>query len=198
MNLRIADTFTTSLAKLTNDEQKQVKITVYDLQADPSGASGGGGGLQMHRVDRARDKNFWSVRVSRDLRLIVHRQDAGALLCYVDHHDDAYDWAQRRKLETHPRTGAAQIVEVLERTQEVVVPRYVEGTEASAVAAARGPGGESAGVPLFADRPEEELLGYGVPADRTATSALRRSRPSRNFFGTTLPCLFTCFPMVRR
>ena len=29
------------------------------------------------------------------------------MLCYVDHHDNAYQWAERRKLETHPKTGAA-------------------------------------------------------------------------------------------
>ena len=33
--------------------------------------------------------------------------DSSLLLCYVDHHDQAYDWAERRKLETHPKTGAA-------------------------------------------------------------------------------------------
>jgi hypothetical protein len=31
-----------------------------------------------------------------------------------DHHDKAYDWAERRKLETHPTTGAAQLVEIRE------------------------------------------------------------------------------------
>ena len=67
-------------------------------------------GLQFHRLDRARDPNFWSVRVSRDIRLIVHRTDTSLLLCYVAHHDNAYQWAERRKLETHPKTGAAQLV----------------------------------------------------------------------------------------
>ncbi len=36
MNFRIADTFTYSLAKLSGDEQKAVKITTFDLQANPS------------------------------------------------------------------------------------------------------------------------------------------------------------------
>ncbi len=35
MQFRIADTFTDSLAKLTNDEQKAVKTTVFDLQLNP-------------------------------------------------------------------------------------------------------------------------------------------------------------------
>jgi len=39
------------------------------------------------------------------------------MLCYVAHHDSAYDWASRRKIETHPVTGAAQIVEIRETVQ---------------------------------------------------------------------------------
>ena len=58
-------------------------------------------------------------------RLNVHKSKASLLLCYVDHHDKAYDWAERRKLETHPPTGAAQLVEIRETVKEVVVPVYV-------------------------------------------------------------------------
>jgi hypothetical protein len=42
----------------------------------------------------------------------------------VNHHDEAYQWAERRRLETHPKTGAAQLVEIRERVQEI--PKYVE------------------------------------------------------------------------
>jgi len=100
----IADTFTDSLTKLTGNEQKAVKTTAFDLQMNPANPS-----MQFHKLDRAKDPNFWSVRVSKDIRLIVHRTEASLLLCYVDHHDDAYKWAERRKLETHPKTGAAQL-----------------------------------------------------------------------------------------
>ena len=58
LQFRIADTFTASLAKLTGEEQKLVKTTVYDLQANPANP-----GMQFHRIDKAKDKNFWSVRV---------------------------------------------------------------------------------------------------------------------------------------
>ncbi len=34
----------------------------------------------MHKIDRAKDKCFWSVRVSREIRLIVHRTDSNVLL----------------------------------------------------------------------------------------------------------------------
>src|SRR6202040_289261 len=69
---------------------------------------------------------FWSVRMTRDIRLIVHKTEASLLLCYVNHHDEAYRWAERRKLETHPKTGAAQLVEIRETVKEVVVPLYVQ------------------------------------------------------------------------
>ena len=36
---------------------------------------------------------------------------------------------ERRKLETHPKTGAAQLVEVRETVKEIVVPTYVEVPE---------------------------------------------------------------------
>ena len=70
------------------------------------------------------------MRVSRDIRLIVHKTEASLLLCYVDHHDKAYDWAERRKLETHPKTGAAQLVEIRETVKEIVVPVYVQAEAA--------------------------------------------------------------------
>src|SRR4029453_17939008 len=120
MDFLIADTFTDSLARLTGDEQKAVKTTAFDLQLDPTNP-----GMSFHKLDRAKDKNFWSVRVNRDIRVIVHRTTSSLLLCFVDHHDKAYAWAGRRRLETHPKTGAAQLVEIRERVEEIIVPRYV-------------------------------------------------------------------------
>src|SRR6266446_5898926 len=121
MEFRIADTFTDSLARLTGDEQKAVKTTAFDLQLNPAHPS-----LQFHKLDRPKDPNFLSVRVSKDIRIIVHKTSASLLLCYVDHHDKAYQWAERRKIETHPKTGAAQLVEVRETVREIAVPRYVD------------------------------------------------------------------------
>ena len=128
MQFRIADTFTDSLAKLTGDEQKVAKTTAFDLQMDPSAP-----GLSFHKLDRARDKNFWSVRINRDLRLIVHRTAASIMLAYVGHHDAAYRWAERRRIERHPKTGAAQIVEIRETVREIEVPaRCGRGREPAA------------------------------------------------------------------
>ena len=146
MEFRIADTFTGSLAKLTGVEQTAAKTTAYDLQVNPSNP-----GLQFHRIDKGKDKNFWSIRVSRDIRIIVHKTAASFLLCYVDHHDDAYDWAKSRKIEVHPQTGAAQIVEIRETVKEILIPKYVEI--------------EQPKPPLFDGRTDLELLDYGVPQE---------------------------------
>src|ERR1043166_8496238 len=121
MEFRIAATLTDRRARLTGDEQKAVKTTAFDLQLNPANP-----GMNLHKLEKAKDKNFWSVRVSGDIRLIVHKTEGSLLLCYVDHHDKAYDGAERRKLETHPRTGAAQLVEIRETVKEVVVPVYVQ------------------------------------------------------------------------
>jgi hypothetical protein len=147
VEFRIADTFTASLVRLNGAEQKAVKTTAFDLQLDPSSP-----GLRFHRLDRPRDPNFWSVRVNEDIRLIVHRSPMSLLLCYVGHHDAAYGWAERRRIERHPMTGAAQLVELPERVERVATP---------AVATA-------APTPkplLFAGITDDTLLGYGVPPE---------------------------------
>jgi mRNA-degrading endonuclease RelE of RelBE toxin-antitoxin system len=79
VDFRIADTFTDSLSRLTGDEQKAVKTTAFDLQLNPANP-----GFSFHKLDKAKDKNFWSVRVNSDLRLIIHRTPGSLLLCYVD------------------------------------------------------------------------------------------------------------------
>ncbi len=162
MEFRIADTFTESLARLSGDEQKAVKTTAFDLQMNPARP-----GMSFHRLDKARDKCFWSVRVSGDIRLIVHRTDASLLLCYVDHHDKAYAWAERRKIETHPTTGAAQIVEIRETVKEIVVPVFVQRervAEPEAVYVA-GPEFGTPAALLFDGTPDDDLLACGVPIE---------------------------------
>ena len=161
MQFRIADSFTKALGKLNAQEQSAAKITVFDLQQDPSAP-----GLQFHRIDKSKDPNFWSIRSNRDIRVIVHKTAASFLVCYVDHHDDAYKWAERRRIETHPKTGAAQIVEVRERVEEIALPVYT--TPEPQVAAVAHVPQERFLPPLFLELSEEDLLGVGVPQDWVA------------------------------
>ena len=154
MDFRIADTFTDSLARLAGEEQKAVKTTAFDLQMNPANP-----GMSFHKLDKAKDKNFWSVRVNNDIRIIVHRTRSSLLLCYVGHHDKAYDWAERRKLETHPKTGAAQLVEIRETVKEITVPLYLQ-TELPLA-----PQAVAEKKSIFATTSDDELLSYGVPVE---------------------------------
>ena len=149
MEFRIADTFQASLGKLNAQEQKAVKTTAFDLQMGLSGNS-----AQFHKIERAKDPNFWSVRANSDIRLIIHKTSASILLCYVDHHDDAYAWAMRRRIENHPVTGAAQIVEVRELVEDVTITRPVIQDEIPQALPA-----------IFHDLDKHQLLSIGVPED---------------------------------
>lgn len=120
MNFIIASTFVDSLARLGTQAQTQVKQAAFDFQLAPANP-----GFQLHRLERAVEKNFWSARVNLDLRIILYRDADHLVLCYAAPHEEAYRWGQKRRFEIHPQTHAAQVVEIQERVEEVVkyVPR---------------------------------------------------------------------------
>jgi hypothetical protein len=144
MNFLISETFTASFNRLSGVDQKAVKASVFDLQMDPTG-----NGLQLHRIDKSKDQNFWSARVNRDVRLIIHKTGGSLLVAYVGHHDDAYGWAERRRIEAHPRTGAIQIVEVRELVEEAATAKPQQKPTPA----------------LFAKLDDNALLSIGVPSD---------------------------------
>jgi hypothetical protein len=151
MRFLLANSFTDALARLPAQEARAVKTTVVDLQIDPTGK-----GLSFHRIGQSKDPNFWCARVSRDLRLIVHKTEDSLLVAYVDHHDQAYAWAERRRIEVHPSTGAIQIVEVRERVEETAPAVPNAPVIVSVAADDRHP---------FASLGDDDLLSAGVPAD---------------------------------
>ncbi len=162
MNFHIADSFTAALSRLSGQEQKQAKMSAFDLQLNTAQP-----GLQMHRLTNSRDPNFWSVRVNQDIRIIIHKTEASFMLAYVDHHDKAYVWAERRRIEAHPRTGAIQIVEVHERIEDagpLFAPRQPDATIAQPQPTPVHP----VAPPIFASLTDDALLNIGAPADWTA------------------------------
>ena len=80
--------------------------------------------------------------------------EADLLVYCVDHHDKAYHWTDRRKIQQHPRTGAIQLIEARERVEEIPVYVQVEQEEA-----------EAPELPLFQDIEDESLLNFGVPEE---------------------------------
>lgn len=151
-DLLYAQSFLKAFDRLDGNEQKQVKATVFDLWRDPAG-----NGLSLHRVESA--SGFWTARVSQDIRIVLHKQGERTLLAFVGHHDEAYRWAERRKLVPHERTGAMQLVEIVERVEERV---------ATVAKPAAEPPPVSVDQP-FADLSDDQLLDVGVPRDWLAT-----------------------------
>ena len=152
--LLFASTFTESLGRLSAPEQKQAKLTAFDLQMDQRG-----NGLQMHRIEKA--PGFWSVRVSGDIRIILYKDGDTTLLAYVDHHDAAYRWAERKRMVAHERTGAMQFVEVpvvpgAEDVAPVKAPDPPSPKPVSAAKPVRHP---------FASLTDDQMLDVGVPRD---------------------------------
>ena len=114
MPVFIGDTFTKSLEKLAHQEQKVAKVIAFDLYISTPSPGG-----HFHRVEKSRDPDFWSLRVNSDIRIILHKRDNNLLICYVDHHDKAYDWARRNRMEKHSVTGAMQLVHFQEVEEKV-------------------------------------------------------------------------------
>ena len=88
---------------------------------------------QLREDSKARDPNLRSVRIDQDWRGIIFKpvQDDVYVLLHVAHHDEAYRWAEHRKLAINPVTGAMQLVilqDVVETPQQptpVVAPQPV-------------------------------------------------------------------------
>jgi hypothetical protein len=170
-----ASTFTDALGRLTSQEQKQVKIKTMDLMLDPRG-----NGLQLHKVEAS--PGFWTARVNQDIRLVLHKDGDQTLLAWVGHHDEAYRWAERRRLVQHERTGSMQFVPVIDGFETA----HAFMSSVSYLSRPRGdmslldtPGLENLGADLperyiegiegiegvkpFADLSDDALLDVGVP-----------------------------------
>ena len=146
-------TFQESLTKLQASEQRAVNNAVLKLFKNPTQSS-----LNLEKLHQAKDKNFHSIRASQDIRVIIHRQNDNFVLCHVGHHDEAYTWAERRKIEKHPKTGAAQIVQLAERVELSPAPQNVPLEAAEQPRATFYPG-------IFLKLTKDEILSVGVPPE---------------------------------
>lgn len=168
----LSQDFLLQLAKLPASVHSKVMKWAIQFQSDPTSP-----GINYENINSARDSNLKSVRVDRDWRGIVFKPSRGDVyvLLYVDHHDQAYRWAEHRKLTVNPVTGAMQMV-VLEAVDDVapaLEPQARGSASASAMAATAN--AEAAPPPLFNALSDHELVSLGVPEEslplvRTITS----------------------------
>src|SRR5690625_5305233 len=109
VNLALSQDFLTAFARIPRSQQRKVQAFVSKFQANPTSP-----GINYEVIRDAANPNYRSVRIDQAYRGIVLKPDTGNvyLLMWVDHHDDAYDWATRHKCAVNPTTGALQLYEV--------------------------------------------------------------------------------------
>jgi len=105
----ISSDFLKSFSLLPQSQQKKVREFVEKFRANPASP-----GINYEKIHQASDPNLRSVRIDQAYRGIVLKPEAGNayLLLWVDHHDEAYRWAQNRVFGINPETGSLQVVDV--------------------------------------------------------------------------------------
>ena len=134
--------FLTSFAKLPRNIQNKTTEFLNKFRNDPTSP-----GIHYEKISNGVDKKIYSVRIDDTYRGIVVREpETGVyLLLWVDHHDEAYAWAARKRCEVNPNTGSVQIFDVQEVVEER--PEEVYGT-------------------LFDGIEDDQLLQLGVPKEQ--------------------------------
>ncbi len=155
----LSNDFLLQLAKLPAKVHTKVMKWAIQFQADPQSP-----GINYENINGARDPNLKSVRLDGDWRGIVFKPATGDVyvLLYVDHHDDAYRWAENRKLTINPVTGAMQMLTFESATEQVPA----QASSATTVAAGGAVAAPAVSIPaLFADLEDRELMSLGVPQE---------------------------------
>ena len=163
----LAQDFLLQLARLPVSVHSKVMKWAIQFQADPTSS-----GINYENINGAKDSNLKSVRLDKDWRGIVFKPSKGDVyvLLYVDHHDDAYRWAENRKLTINPVTGAMQMVtleHVVEREAEAGAPEQPVPDYAAPPQPV-----EPVPAPLFGEFSDTELMSLGVPEE--LLSAVRK------------------------
>ena len=140
----ISADFLTAFAALPRSIQGKVTEFINKFRNNPNAP-----GINYEKLNACQDKKICSVRIDDTYRGIVVRQpETGVyLLLWVDHHDEAYDWAKNKKCEVNPKTGAIQIYDM------IVSPQIVPA---------------EAPKMLFAAYRDQDLLDLGLPQDMLA------------------------------
>jgi len=99
------------------------------------------------------------------------------LCVWVDHHDEAYRWAQDRRFEVNPRSGTFQIFEMAEEERSEAA---VATMRAVAPTAQPAPG-------LFDVRDDEDLLLAGIPEPLLAAVRALKSEEDLDALAPHLP-----------
>ncbi len=158
MNIKVAisSEFLTAFSRLPRQIQGKVTEFINKFRNNPQAPS-----INYEKLRDCKDKKLFSVRIDDTYRgIVVRQQETGVyLLLWLDHHDEAYEWARNKRCEVNAKTGAIQVFDV------VTVPN-INKTEKKDM--------------LFNKTTDNELLELGVPADQL--SFVRSITDSSDFY----------------
>lgn len=101
--------FLDAFSQLPKQIQSKTSAFIQKFKQNPTAS-----GLNYEVIRNAADPNLKSVRVDQAYRAIIRKPDKGNayLLLWVDKHDGAYNWAQKKVCKINPESGALQIIDV--------------------------------------------------------------------------------------
>lgn len=174
----LSQDFLFQLAKLPSNVHSKVLKWAVIFQTDPKSP-----GINYEKIHAARDPNLKSVRIDQDWRGIVFKPESGDVyvLLYVDHHDAAYKWAERRKLAINPVTGAMQVVVV----EQVTVQEPVSDFEPESSRVSTEP--LASKLLVYADMADHDLMSLGVPQEWIARIRAVQSEEELDGLQASLP-----------
>jgi len=148
IKVAIAADFLNAFAHIPGKQQNKVLEFITKFRANPLAP-----GINYEKIAAFKDQSLRSVRIDKTYRGIVKKPASGNIfmLLWVDHHDKAYKWAEKKICEINPETGCLQIYEVDETPPEPVVPGKTETDETKK---------------LFSTIRDRHLLRLGVPAEQ--------------------------------
>ena len=141
----ISQDFFNAFASLPKGKQNKVMEFLSKFRSNPEA-----NGFNYEKIQNASDPNMRSVRIDDTYRaILIREEDTNVyLLLWVDHHDEAYQWAVKKRCILNQITGSIQVYEAQESTSQPEMPASPEEK------------------PLFASVSDELLQKLGVPKEQ--------------------------------
>lgn len=148
MRLFLGDTCWEKLFLLPKKVQKKVVEFQDKFKKNPHGHA-----INLEPIAGFKDGNMRTARIGDDYRAIIGLlPNDDYCLLYVDHHDEAMQWARNKRFERNKMTGTIQVVPILTTAEPASADTPAESSQ----------------ILPFAAYSDEQLLKIGVPENLLA------------------------------
>ena len=119
-----------SLFDLPKKAQKHATTFLTKFQTNPRSSA-----INLERIANAADEKLYSARIDQRYRAIIAFQKSSNVyvLLYVGDHDDAYKWAETKKLDVNPNTRAIQLYDMVSQEEIDTASREYAQSEGGGV-----------------------------------------------------------------